>query len=306
MSENQLPPGTVERVVRSGEEPDGAEQGVAEQGVVEQRVAEQRVAERREPIEQLKVSLRARKQKRAARLHRLNYYHTLYLLGFSVFSLVGVLLFLVLRGRSEQDTLLRILASGTCAVVAMVLLVMMLFTRVRIRGAEADRQDLEFEADLLRFGMSSAEGRAEKFLRNHQYHLRKYYDLNLSQGVWVFGVGVFCILLGTGTIFLTFFMIPRVPKGETQLLVAGVGTVGSILANFVAVIFFRMQGANAASMSAFHATLADTQVLLIRNLLASRIGSEADRERTLAALALSPMNRTAGGQLPAAEPGAGP
>ena len=69
-----------------------------------------------------------------------------------------------------------------------------------MRHSEQRHQELDFQIDLLQSEVCEREARAEKVLRLHTAMLHRYYDVNLRQNVWVFGLGVFCILLGVSII----------------------------------------------------------------------------------------------------------
>ena len=69
-------------------------------------------------------------------------------------------------------------------------------TRNRLRDIEQDLKGVEFEIDLQQYQISIPETRAEKVLRINDSQLQRYYNVNLSQNMWVFGLGIFCILLG--------------------------------------------------------------------------------------------------------------
>lgn len=167
-------------------------------------------------------------------------------------------------------------------------LAMMPMARVRIRQAEEEIQDLDFEIDLRQYSVSPQESHAEKILRISNTQLRRYYDLNLSQNVWIFGLGVFCILLGVAVIGTTFFLLLRVAQGkETQIITAAVGAIGSLLVNYVAAIYLKMHADAASNLSAFHSRLVGTHEMLLANLLASRIGDETKRWDTISKLSIS-------------------
>ena len=76
-----------------------------------------------------------------------------------------------------------------------------LFAFVLVAGGRAKNltdeiQDLDFEIDLKRYKTDDRETRAEKLLRINTTQLRRYYELNLQQNQWMFGLGIGCILLG--------------------------------------------------------------------------------------------------------------
>jgi hypothetical protein len=158
--------------------------------------------------------------------------------------------------------------------------------RMRLRDAETDLQDLDFQIDLQQFDVGKEESRAEKVLRINQLQLRRYYDMNLSQNRWVFRLGVFCVVLGVAVVAFSLYLVLRVASGtSSQIIVASLGAVGSILANFVAAVYLRMNTSASANLTDFHSRLVDTHQLLLSNLLAWRIANDEQRWHTLAELA---------------------
>ena len=63
------------------------------------------------------------------------------------------------------------------------------------------------------------------------------------------------------------------------------GAIGSILSNFVAVIYLRMHAAASTSLDAFHRRLVASEGLLLGNLIASRINNDEKRWATFSQLA---------------------
>jgi uncharacterized membrane protein YgaE (UPF0421/DUF939 family) len=172
--------------------------------------------------------------------------------------------------------------------VAFMLLMMIPQVRVHIRRYDDELQDLDLEIDLQRFEVSNSESRAEKILRMSNFQLRRYYDLNLSQNVWVFGLGIFCILVGVGVVGATFFLVLTVATSlESKIIVGAVGAMGSILANYVAAIYLKMHASANTNLGSFHSRLVETHQLLLGNLLVASIEDAEKRSNTLAQLALN-------------------
>jgi len=159
--------------------------------------------------------------------------------------------------------------------------------RVKIKILDEEVQDIDFEIDLLQFPVSDQEIRAEKLLRINRAQLRRYYDLNLNQNIWVFAIGIFCILLGFVVIGVTFHLISKIDKVEPKIVTAAVGAIGSILANYIAAIYLKMHAAAATNLSGFHSRLVETHEILIGNLLASRIEDKEKRWETLSQLSVN-------------------
>jgi hypothetical protein len=158
--------------------------------------------------------------------------------------------------------------------------------RRRVREIENDIQDLDVQIDLQQFAVSNEERRAEKILRINDFQLRRYYDMNLSQNRWVFGLGVAGMVGGLLIIVGTLYVVVKVAVDvEAKVIVAALGAVGSILTNVVAAIYLKMNTSASENLAAFHSRLVETHQLLLANLLASRIQDTEKRWSTLARLA---------------------
>jgi Na+/melibiose symporter-like transporter len=176
-----------------------------------------------------------------------------------------------------------------------------LISRMRIRNLDEDLKNLDFEIDLQQFEESKKEVRAEKILFINNFQLRRYYDLNLSQNVWVFGLGIFCIMLGIGVIGVTLYLVLSVAKTlDVQIVTAAVGSVSSFMTSYIAAIYLRMHASATSNLGIFHSRLVETHQLLFGNLLASRIEDDKTRWQTLSQLALhaSHIENTGGSTAP--------
>lgn len=161
-------------------------------------------------------------------------------------------------------------------------------TRGRLNTLSEDIQQIDFEIDLKQFEVSRIESRAEKILRINSYQLRRYYDLNLNQNVWVFALGIFCMLLGVSVISLTLYLIlTKASSTESKIIIAVIGSVGSILANYIAVIYLKMHASATSNLGSFHKRLVETHQFFLGNLLVSQIDDATKRSETLAKLALN-------------------
>ena len=158
--------------------------------------------------------------------------------------------------------------------------------RVRLRFLSQQIQDIDFEIDLMQFRVSRRESRAEKLLRINSVQLRRYYELNLRQNIWVFGIGVFCILLGFAIIGVTLYLVTGNTPKDAKIIIAVVGSIGSILSNFIASIYLKIHAKASANLGDFHLRLVGTQQILLGNLVASRIENEIKREATLSQLSV--------------------
>ena len=163
-----------------------------------------------------------------------------------------------------------------------------------VRDAESDFQEVEYKIDLQLFKVDDREKRAEKILRLNDLQLRRYYDSSLRQNGWIFWLGIFCIILGVGISGLTLLLVKQLhgsPEhlGE-QVVIAAIGAVGSLLANYVAVIYLKMHASVSGAMVTFHERLVATHQTLFGNLVASRIADDKLRWDTLSKIALNISN----------------
>ena len=216
----------------------------------------------------------------------------------------GVLFISVALGQLVPDILFRTgdyiwpLGKSSCLLLliygAMMVCAFAPMSRSRLRTVEEEIQDVEFEKDLLRFQSVPAESRAEKLLRINQHHLRRYYDLNLSQSWWIFRVGILCILIGAVIVGVTLHLIasPNLRGGsefEEKIVLGFLGAVGTILTEYVAAIYLKMHSSITESLENFHSKLVSTNKMFLANLIASRINNDEKREDAFAKLALSIM-----------------
>ena len=73
---------------------------------------------------------------------------------------------------------------------------------------------------------------------------------------------------------------------DTKIITGVVGSVGSIMTNYIAAIYLKMHSTATGNLGAFHSRLVETHQLLFGNLLASRIEDDKVRWQTLSQLAL--------------------
>jgi hypothetical protein len=162
------------------------------------------------------------------------------------------------------------------------------FIRMQIKNLEDELKSIDFDLDLQKFEVSKKEVRAEKILLINNYQLRRYYDLNLNQNIWVFGLGIFCIILGIAVIGVTLYLVLVVAQGwDSKLITGTVGAIGSFMTNYIAAIYLKMHASATSILGSFHSRLVQTQQLLFGNLLASRIEDDNIRWQTLSQLALN-------------------
>jgi hypothetical protein len=156
------------------------------------------------------------------------------------------------------------------------------------RDVRHELTTLEAAADLDGL-LDARKKRAHSLFRLSSAEVQQYYDQALRQRKYVFNLGVICLFIGFVSVAASLWIIYSQP--ETQLsdkiVVASLGAVSGILANFVAVIFLRMFSETVKSMVDFHQRLVTTHHTYLANLMASGITNEALRNSTLADLAHS-------------------
>ena len=114
---------------------------------------------------------------------------------------------------------------------------------VNVSQAKQDVEDILSEIDLKNIGLEERERRAQKLFQLHQRELKRYYDQSLSQGLWIFFVGIICLILGFTVILITLYEIFFSSSSTTDKIIIGVvGAVSGILTNFIAAIYMKMFG----------------------------------------------------------------
>ena len=161
------------------------------------------------------------------------------------------------------------------------------YIRGILRTTEKELQKNQFEKDLKQFRITSREARAEKVFRINIYHLQSYYDLSLKQNYTIFGLGVFCIVIGMALIAITLYLVlDEGSEVQTKIIIGIVGSLGSLLNGFIAAIYLKMHSSASENLNVFHSRLVETQQLLFGNFLASKIEDDYIRWRTLSDISL--------------------
>lgn len=156
------------------------------------------------------------------------------------------------------------------------------------REAEERKQDIELEIELYQYKASDIAKRAERLVRINELQLRRYYDLNLRQNVWIFTLGTVCIALGIVVIIATlYFILSKAQSLDTKVISAVVGSIGSLLTTYVATIYLKMHADASTNLASFHSRLVETHQLLLGNLLASMIEDNEKRWKALSDLSLN-------------------
>lgn len=174
--------------------------------------------------------------------------------------------------------------------------------RARVRSICDELVDVRNELDLLELATDEREKRATKLLQVNQLDLRRYYDQALSQGKQIFYVGLVCIVVGFVIVGVVLWLIQssHLTNLSEKIVVAALGGVSGVLANFIALIYLKMFTETVTSVGKFHGRLVERDRLNLANLLAAKIDSDTTRERTLRQMAVE----LASGREPADEPAA--
>lgn len=244
----------------------------------EDRQAE--IESRKSVIEEQKVVLQERLKSSFRQRRKIN--AALLLIGGII---IAGCIFAILRSSFQPLWIFYLILPVYCLIGMWTVLIL----RARTRSIKEEIQDIRFEEELLRSEATPEESRAEELLRTHQYQLRRYYDLNLSQSFWVFAVGIFCIFLGVVVISITIYLIRISPAEDWQekVILGVVGAVGSLMTNYIAAIYLKMHSTISNSLTSFHSALASTHKLFLANLFTSRIDDQEKRWEALSKLALA-------------------
>lgn len=167
-----------------------------------------------------------------------------------------------------------------------------------LRNRAIDLRDevraLRDDLDLRAVRDEEPEVRAQKLFQVHSNELKRYYDQALRQRGVIFAVGILCILAGFAVVGVALSLVDAAPANDAtrKIVIGGLGAVGALLANFVAVVYLRMFSGTVRSMGDFHNRLVVTHHVHFANFLAAKIEKdEALRENTLAAMAVALAER---------------
>ncbi len=173
-----------------------------------------------------------------------------------------------------------------------------LVNRTRNAFIQEDIRRLELQDDIADFDVPVKEAWALKLLGVQEDRLRRYYEINMSQSIWSFVLGIVALAGGFVIVGFTLHYIQTAQNPE-KIAGAVLGGVTTLTAQAVAAIYLRMNVSATASLQTLHGRLVDTYHLFIANMLATRVGA-ADQSRTWADLALTIA------KLPATPPGSVP
>jgi hypothetical protein len=250
------------------------------------RFEQQEFERRRQELEQEKFKEELALENASRREKKRNFEHTKTLWQKAMIALpvVGII-FLTFIGYMTMAHRMFIGLWVFSAFLLLALLFSFVFVRGELNKYDTELEDIQFETEITAM-LSAGEKRAERSFRANEGRLRRYYDLNINQNKWVFFLGVGCIVCGFTVVFVTLKMLPSQPP-DNKLYVAVIGGVGSLLADFVAVLFVQMHSSAAKVLGRFHYRLVRTHQLLLGHLIASRIGDTQLGKETMAHLSLA-------------------
>jgi hypothetical protein len=232
---------------------------------------------------------RLRDRERRFRRYRTIYYVT----SFLVVTAVLLAFFLVYKNSSKVTRSDNLFLTGVFAIYFVVPLIIYGITFWANYGGERQEIDRKEAILDLRSVLGEDEQNAYKLFQVNSTELKRYYDQALSQRALVFSLGIFCILAGFAVIGVTLYILAKPlahAEPSQRTVVAVLGAVGAILADFIAVIYLQMFRSIVASMVDFHNRLVLTHHIYFGNLLLARVSDEALKEETLSRLALTLSN----------------
>ena len=170
---------------------------------------------------------------------------------------------------------------------ALLPLVMVPVVNQRIKEHEIRLTELDLQIDIETYAADNKDlGYAEKTLRSHNNEIMKYHNMNLRQNSWIFLLGLICIVLGFVLIVATFWAVRSINDDSMLQIELGLfGGVGSIMTNYIAALYLKMNAEVNGNMKEFHARLVETHKILLGNLIASKITDEVLRNQTLSEVA---------------------
>lgn len=134
------------------------------------------------------------------------------------------------------------------------------------------------EQEFLEIAPEKRALRAEKMFRMNQKELMRYYDMNLAQTKFLSGLGIMMIVFGILIVIASLYMYWSL-DGDKALLF--MGSLSGILVDFIGAIFIKMYTKNIEAAVKFHAKFAESNNLLLANLIANKIEDDKIRENTL-------------------------
>lgn len=165
-------------------------------------------------------------------------------------------------------------------------LIILLFVRRRVALLGAQLQLLEYDVVIASLVEEHEKTAANLFFK-HQAELKQYYDQTLRQNRQAFVLGVFCVLLGLGSIVgvVAILMADSDTPTAAKITAGALGGVAALLTGFVARVYLRVYEGSALALGDFHRRLVSTNHFHFANLLVSSVKPDDKRTTSLAELA---------------------
>ena len=139
---------------------------------------------------------------------------------------------------------------------------------------DARKEEKEFSE----IALEQKELRAEKMFRMNQKELMRYYDMNLTQTKFLSALGIMMVIFGMLIVAASLYMYMSLNADKVLLCI---GSLSGVIADFVGAVFIKMYTKNIEAAVKFHAKFAESNNLLLANLIANKIENEKLRETTL-------------------------
>ncbi len=133
---------------------------------------------------------------------------------------------------------------------------------------DARKEEKEFSE----IALEQKELRAEKMFRMNQKELMRYYDMNLTQTKFLSALGIMMVIFGMLIVAASLYMSLNADK-----VLLCIGSLSGVIADFVGAVFIKMYTKNIEAAVKF----AESNNLLLANLIANKIENEKLRETTL-------------------------
>ena len=139
---------------------------------------------------------------------------------------------------------------------------------------DARKEEKEFSE----IALEQKELRAEKMFRMNQKELMRYYDMNLTQTKFLSALGIMMVIFGMLIVAASLYMYMSLNADKVLLCIC---SLSGVIADFVGAVFIKMYTKNIEAAVKFHAKFAESNNLLLANLIANKIENEKLRETTL-------------------------
>ena len=141
-----------------------------------------------------------------------------------------------------------------------------------------DEDTRKEEKEFSEIALEQKELRAEKMFRMNQKELMRYYDMNLTQTKFLSALGIMMVIFGMLIVAASLYMY--MPLNADKVLLC-IGSLSGVIADFVGTVFIKMYTRNIEAAVKFHAKFAESNNLLLANLIANKIKDDKLRETTL-------------------------